>query len=289
VRGTSSQCNENCTFMMEGENSQMANSQLDSVTILYYNARSLIPKIDELSVLCALQNPGIVCVVETWLGPNVADSELSIPNYQVIRLDRNCHGGGVLMYVHNCLSYKVVLKGPDMLEFLVLTVSNYFCKLCVGLFYRPPSSPVSVLENFCTVLERLDPSYFSNFVLLGDFNIDFYKPHNPQHCKLTEIMHTFSLMQVVGEATHTTSTGKETLIDWALVSQVTQLKQCAVMPPIANSDHNGLMLRWAWKQPGNRNKTKPRQIWRYAHGSNTGLDALGALVSIRRASNCFPT
>ena len=23
--------------------------------------------------------------------------------------------------------------------------------------------------------------------------------------------------------------------------------------------------------------------------SNTGLDALGALVSIRRASNCFPT
>ena len=266
MRGTSSQCNENCTFMMEGENSQMANSQLDSVTILYYNARSLIPKIDELSVLCALQNPGIVCVVETWLGPNVADSELSIPNYQVIRLDRNCHGGGVLMYVHNCLSYKVVLKGPDMLEFLVLTVSNYFCKLCVGLFYRPPSSPVSVLENFCTVLERLDPSYFSNFVLLGDFNIDFYKPHNPQHCKLTEIMHTFSLMQVVGEATHTTSTGKETLIDWALVSQVTQLKQCAVMPPIANSDHNGLMLRWAWKQPGNRNKTKPRQIWRYAHG-----------------------
>jgi len=100
-----------------------------------------------------------------------------------------------------------------MLEFLVLTVSNYFCKLCVGLFYRPPSSPVSVLENFCTVLERLDPSYFSNFVLLGDFNIDFYKPHNPQHCKLTEIMHTFSLMQVVGEATHTTSTGKESLID----------------------------------------------------------------------------
>ena len=84
---------------MEGENSQQTNSQLDSVTILYYNARSLIPKIDELSVLCASQNPGIVCVVETWLGPNVADSELSIQilNYQVIRLDRNRHDGGVLI------------------------------------------------------------------------------------------------------------------------------------------------------------------------------------------------
>ena len=73
-------------------------------------------------------------------------------------------------------------------------------------------------------------------------------------------------MQAVGEATHTTPTGKETLIDWALVSQVTQLKQCEVIPPIANSDHNGLMLQWAWKQPGNRNKTKPRQIWRYTQG-----------------------
>ena len=77
MRGTLSQCSENCTSTMEGENSQQTNSQLDSVTILYYNARSLIPKIDELSVLCASQNPGIVCVVETWLGPNVADSELS--------------------------------------------------------------------------------------------------------------------------------------------------------------------------------------------------------------------
>ena len=91
-----------------------------------------------------------------------------------------------------------------------MSVSNYFCKLCVGLFYRPPSSPVSVLDNFYTVLEGLDPSYFSNFVLLGDFNIDFYNPHTPQYCKLTDVMHIFSLMQAVGEATHTTPSGKET-------------------------------------------------------------------------------
>ena len=38
--------------------------------------------------------------------PDMADSELPIPNYQVIVLDRNRHGGGGLMYVHNCLSYK---------------------------------------------------------------------------------------------------------------------------------------------------------------------------------------
>ena len=154
-------------------NPQLFSNQ-DLLTILYYNARSLFPKIDELTALCTLHNPGIVCVVETWLSPDMADSELSLPNYQVIiRHDCNRHGGGVLIYVHNCLSYKVIVKGPATLEFLVLSVSNYL------VMYRPPSSPVSALDNFYTALEGLDPSYFSNFVLLGDFNIDFYNPIAP--------------------------------------------------------------------------------------------------------------
>ena len=139
MRRISSQCSLNFTSTLEGESSQTMNPRLfseqDFLTILYYNARSLFPKIDELTTLCTLHNPGIVCVVETWLSSDMGDSELSIPNYQVIRLDHNRHGGGVLMYVHNCLSYKVIVKGPATLEFLVLSVSNYFCKLCVGLFY----------------------------------------------------------------------------------------------------------------------------------------------------------
>ena len=126
MRGTSSQSSLNSKSTLEGESSQTFNPQLfsnrDVLTILYYNARSLFSKIDELSALCTLHNPGIICVVETWLSLDIADSELSIPNYQVIRLDCNRHGGGVLMYVHNCLSYKVIVKGPALycMEFLVL-------------------------------------------------------------------------------------------------------------------------------------------------------------------------
>ena len=118
---------------------------------------------------------------------------------------------------------------------------------------------MSVLDNFFTVLEGLDPSYFSNFMLLGDFNIDFYNPHSPQYCKVTDVMHSFSLMQAVGEATHTTPSGKETLIDWALVSQITKLRHCAVISPLANSDHSGLLLQWIRKLPGNRTRRDPRQ------------------------------
>ena len=39
-----------------------------------------------------------------------------IPDYQIHRLDRNRHGGGVVLYVHNSLSCKLLLKsGPHNL------------------------------------------------------------------------------------------------------------------------------------------------------------------------------
>ena len=158
---------------LEGANSQpfFHHSPKNSLNIMYYNARSLLPKFDELATLCELHQPGIVCIVETWLSPEVTDSEISINSYQVVRLDRNRHGGGILMYVHDNLSYKIIAKGPDALEFLMLSIYNKCNKLCIGLFYRPPNSLVDVFDNFCTTLEYLDTSRFSNFILLGDFKL----------------------------------------------------------------------------------------------------------------------
>ena len=71
---------------------------------MYFNARSLIPKIDELRLICATNSPHIVCVVETWLGDEVSDSEISIIDYYVTRLDRNRHGGGIAFYIRSDLA-----------------------------------------------------------------------------------------------------------------------------------------------------------------------------------------
>ena len=51
----------------------------------------------------------IVCLVETWLCMDILDMKISIPNYSIVRLDRNRHGGGVAMYIRNSVSYNVVL------------------------------------------------------------------------------------------------------------------------------------------------------------------------------------
>ena len=98
---------------------------------MYFNCRSLLPKLDELVALCEANQPDVVCLVETWLSADVLNSEVAIHDYCLIRLDRNRHGGGVAIYVRNCVLYNIVLSGPAELELLIVS-------LCKSVFYRPP-------------------------------------------------------------------------------------------------------------------------------------------------------
>ena len=92
---------------------------------MYFNARSLLPKIDELRLICASSRPDVVCVVETWLCDEITDCEIAIPDFCVTRLDRNRHGGGVAFYVKSCLYSQVLLRSPFDLEFVLFSVANF--------------------------------------------------------------------------------------------------------------------------------------------------------------------
>ena len=83
--------------------SQRIPEQADSnVSILYYNTRSILPKLACLRAGAIANNPSIICIVETWLSENIlSDSEISVENYQIARLDLNKHGGGVPINVHS--------------------------------------------------------------------------------------------------------------------------------------------------------------------------------------------
>ena len=73
---------------------------------MYYNVRSLLPKIDELRAVCVMSKPDIICIVETRPDNNISDNELAMQDYQLFRLDRNHHGDGIALYVH--LSPRVI-------------------------------------------------------------------------------------------------------------------------------------------------------------------------------------
>ena len=127
-------------------------------------------KIDDLKANCLLYKPDIVCIVETWLGSDVLDSEIYIPDYEFTRLDRDRHGGGVIIYVAGHLPFKVISSGLHSLEFLAISVSSPFGQFVVSVLYRPPSSPISFFDNLSLVLEDLcTPLYSHFFFYFGGF------------------------------------------------------------------------------------------------------------------------
>ena len=170
----------------------------------------------------------------------------------------------IVIFYRSTLGYKPILLGPNDLELSIVSIHNGNCRVCIALFYRPPSSPVSTFDNFCTIVQSLDPALFSNFVLIGDFNIDFYNSHHPLYSRLNCLISTLSLSQIVSQDTHFGPHGSS-LIDLVLLSQPNQLLNCSVIPPLGNSDHHGITLSLKWRLSSKPATTKPRSIWRYRH------------------------
>ena len=161
--------------------------------IVYYNARSLYPKLDELHALCYIERPEVVCITETWLCDDIGELEVSIPGYSCVRCDRNRHGGAVALFISDKLEYQVTMCGPNELEFLLVTVhstNNVNKKVYIGLWYWPPANSAA-LDDLYSIFESLDISVFSSFILLGDFNIDFCNHHHPLFSKLSSFFTEF--------------------------------------------------------------------------------------------------
>ena len=103
---------------------------------MYFNARSLLPKLDFLSFLCAIHTPDCVCIVESWLNNDIQNSELCISGYDIVRLDRNRHGGGILLYINSILTHSIVYSGSPELELVIISImqSNSPILLTIALF-----------------------------------------------------------------------------------------------------------------------------------------------------------
>ena len=60
------------------------NVNKDVMKIIYFNARSLIPK---LPFLRDMHTPDVICITESWLSPDIQDSEILIPGYISVGTD----------------------------------------------------------------------------------------------------------------------------------------------------------------------------------------------------------
>ena len=146
------------------------------------------------------------------------------------------------------------------LEILPIVIHLSNISFCITVFYRPPDTSSYIFDSLFSFLASLYIHQFSNFVLIDDFNVNMKNPSHPLYHKVCSLMDFFSLNQVVTDYTHTSPCGNTSLIDLALTSSPAQTVTCDSIPPLANSDHNGLNLNVSLKSNLQYARTNRRTV-----------------------------
>ena len=76
MRGVSSGVHTNSVHELPSDSGKLS--------IFNYNARSILPKLDNLAATYLVSSPDIVCVVEYWLCSDICDSEISLVDYSLL-------------------------------------------------------------------------------------------------------------------------------------------------------------------------------------------------------------
>ena len=101
------------------------------------NVRSLYRKIDEVHHIILSKNFHIFGINETWLDSFITDDELSLEGYDLIRCDRNRHGGGVCLFIKQSISYNVLQDVNNCVESVWIKVTVNSQNFGIGCAYRP--------------------------------------------------------------------------------------------------------------------------------------------------------
>lgn len=114
-------------------------------------------------------DPEVAVITETWLHENILNSEVTPPNYSIIRKDREGRGGGVAIMIKNNIKFEVLEEVRDVEALWIKTKLNNRT-VYIGGVYRAPNSPVEMLLKLRGYMDS-NLRYGDNILLLGDLNL----------------------------------------------------------------------------------------------------------------------
>ena len=204
------------------------------IKIAYLNVRSILPKLEQVQHLLYEYKLQILGVGETWLDDTVLDAELYIHGYSLIRLDRNRHGGGVMFYISDSLSYKQLDIAAGNTESIWISIIVDKKKHIIGNIYRPPRSDTHYYDAMLNVTEQATSSS-DTVIVVGDLNYDYKRDASLATNPVYFIESMFGMKQLVETPTRIT-TESSTLLD-VILSSVPDCHVNTKVLPITMSDH----------------------------------------------------
>jgi hypothetical protein len=180
-------------------------------------------------------------ITETWLDESVANAEIHIDNYNIVRSDRCRNGGGVCMYIRKDLacSPRSDLHSNNLETLWIDILLPKTKPILIGTVYRPPKDN-DFFEYFEEQISKISPG--CEIYILGDFNICLLHKLSVLYKKYQNCLNMFNLKQIIDEPTRVTCTSK-TLIDHVVVNSEEKISQSGVLP-IGLSDHFLIYCTW---------------------------------------------
>ena len=206
---------------------------------VHININSLLPKIDEIRSFAQQTNVSVIGITETKLDNSVLDAEIKIDGYDLMRWDRNRHGGGIACYVKNGIQFNrkddIFSDGIENIFFDIIFPNSQ--SITVGLVYRPPNQH-SFLDDFQKEFYKLNTTKHEVYIL-GDFNINLnstkHQPIHPLLNKYIEFLSNFGLKQLIKSPTRITCSSSS-IIDHILTNACDKISDSGVID-IGISDH----------------------------------------------------
>ena len=122
--------------------------------LIHLNINSLLSKIDELQEIARKTRATVISITESKLDGSVLDEEIDIDGYELVRSDRNRHGGGVACYIRNDISFSIRDDFSNEIENIFLDILLPKTKpILIGILYRPPDQS-KFLDNLSTSISQ---------------------------------------------------------------------------------------------------------------------------------------
>jgi hypothetical protein len=182
----------------------------DKLIFGHLNVNSIRYKMHEINMIS--QNIDILGLTETKLDSSFPVSQFKMENFTVYRKDRNCNGGGLMMYINSSIPSRIrndLCTTTVDVENIVVELMLNREKMFIILLYKPPRVNDSLLVS--TIEEILDKCILESnwFYLIGDFNVDLKVTPN----SLSEVFECYNMTNIIKDATCFKNMSNPTLLD----------------------------------------------------------------------------
>jgi exonuclease III len=205
------------------------------ICVGHLNTRSILPKIDDIKILLPTSMMDILTISETWLDESI-QHEINVPGYNILRKDRNRHGGGVMMYIREGIDYTERHElGHSRVESVWIEVPNMVNreKTLICSYYRPPDKKTDYYDDTLDMINKAAEEN-KEMLICGDFNWDYKLDESLANNKVKHIEDLFLLNQIIDKPTRTENGDK--ILDLILTSNPTNHIYTDVLP-LGCSDH----------------------------------------------------